>query len=47
VTGGLAVGELKAWDNLFPASGSDFRAGWTIGGGLEVGIAQNWMAKLE
>jgi opacity protein-like surface antigen len=47
VTGGPAVGELKAWDNLFPASGSDFRVGWTVGGGLEVGITQNWVAKVE
>jgi outer membrane immunogenic protein len=43
----LAVGELKAWDSLFPASGSDFRAGWTVGRGLEVGITQNWAAKVE
>jgi outer membrane immunogenic protein len=47
VTGGLAVGELKAWDSLFPASGSDFRAGWTLGGGLKAGITQNWVAKVE
>jgi opacity protein-like surface antigen len=47
VTGGLAVGELRAWDNLFPASGSEFRAGWTLGGGLKVGITQNWVAKVE
>jgi opacity protein-like surface antigen len=46
VTGGLAVGELRAWDNLFPASGSEFRAGWTLGGGLKVGT-QNWVAKVE
>jgi outer membrane immunogenic protein len=47
VTGGLAVGELNAWDSLFPASGSDFRAGWTVGGGVEVGITRNWTAKVE
>jgi outer membrane immunogenic protein len=47
VTGGLAVGELQAWDALFPASGSDFRAGWTVGGGVEVGITRNWTAKIE
>jgi outer membrane immunogenic protein len=47
VTGGLAVGELNAWDSLFPASGSDFRAGWTVGGGVEVGITRNWTAKIE
>ncbi len=47
VTGGLAVGELNAWDSLLPASGSDFRAGWTVGGGVEVGITQNWRFKVE
>jgi opacity protein-like surface antigen len=47
VTGGLAVGEVKAWDDFTPASGSDFRAGWTVGGGVEVGITQNWRAKIE
>ncbi len=47
VTGGLAVGELKAWDDLLPASGSDFRAGWTVGAGVEVGFERNWTWKLE
>jgi outer membrane immunogenic protein len=47
VTGGLAVGELKAWDALFPSSGSDFRAGWTVGAGLEVGFERNWTWKVE
>ena len=47
VTGGLAVGELQAWDAFTPASGSNFRAGWTVGGGVEVGITQNWTAKVE
>lgn len=47
VTGGLAVGELKAWDALFPSSGSDFRAGWTVGAGVEVGFERNWTFKLE
>jgi outer membrane immunogenic protein len=47
VTGGLAVGELKAWDNLFPSSGSDFRTGWTVGAGVEVGFERNWTFKVE
>ena len=47
VTGGLAVGELNAWDSLLSQSGSDFRAGWTVGGGVEVGITRNWTAKIE
>ena len=47
VTGGLAVGELHAWDNLTPASGSAFRAGWTVGGGIEAAFARDWTVKLE
>jgi outer membrane immunogenic protein len=47
VTGGLAVGEVQAWDARRPASGSDFRTGWTVGGGVEVGITPNWTFKVE
>jgi outer membrane immunogenic protein len=47
VTGGLAVGELKAWDAFYPSSGSDFRAGWTVGGGVETAITRNWTFKVE
>jgi len=47
ITGGLAVGEVQAWDALTPASGSAFRAGWTIGAGIETAFAQNWTLKLE
>ena len=35
VTGGLAVGEVQAFDSLTPASGSAFRTGWTGGAGIE------------
>lgn len=47
VTGGLAGGELNAWDSFWPASGKDFRWGWTVGGGLEAALAPNWTVKLE
>jgi outer membrane immunogenic protein len=47
VTGGLAVGELQAWDALTPASGSAFRAGWTLGAGVETVLARNWTLKVE
>jgi opacity protein-like surface antigen len=47
VTGGVAVGELKASDSLLPASGGDVRVGWTVGAGLEVGLTQNWTARIE
>jgi outer membrane immunogenic protein len=46
VTGGLAVGDINA--NV-PGLGSmtTTNAGWTVGGGLEVGLAKNWTAKAE
>src|SRR5262249_10977143 len=47
VTGGLAVGEVHAWDSLFPSSGRDFRTGWTVGGGVETAITHNWTFKVE
>ena len=47
LTGGLAVGQIKASDALLPASGRDFRTGWTVGGGLEVVLAPSWTAKAE
>ncbi len=47
VTGGLAVGDVHAWDSLTPASGSKFRAGWTAGAGVEKAFAQHWTVKLE
>jgi outer membrane immunogenic protein len=46
-TGGLAYGELKGSDSLFNASGSEFRAGWTIGAGVEKAFAQHWTVKGE
>jgi outer membrane immunogenic protein len=46
-TGGLAVGEVHAWDALTPASGNQFKAGWTVGAGVETAFAPNWTAKLE
>ncbi|MGA9089846.1 MAG: outer membrane beta-barrel protein [Bradyrhizobium sp.] len=47
LTGGLAVGELHAWDNFTPASGDDFRAGWTLGAGVETALTPNWTFKIE
>ena len=45
VTGGLAYGDV----NAVQANGSqrDTRAGWTAGGGLEVGLTKSWTAKAE
>jgi opacity protein-like surface antigen len=47
VTGGLAAGDLEAWNALFASSGSDFRAGWTVGAGVEAGITPNWAFRVE
>ncbi len=56
-TGGLAVGGVKASNSLSTTSlgatftwtgdSSETRAGWTVGGGIEARIAQNWTAKVE
>ena len=46
-TGGLAYGELKGSDLLFNTSGSKFRAGWTVGAGIETALAQHWTLKGE
>jgi outer membrane immunogenic protein len=46
-TGGLAYGDLKGSDSLFNASGSELRAGWTVGAGVETAVWQNWSAKAE
>jgi outer membrane immunogenic protein len=47
VTGGLATGEVYAWDSFTPASGSQFRAGWTAGVGVETALSRRWSVKLE
>lgn len=52
VTGGLAFGDLHAGeghdgdDDAFGA-GSDYRAGWTVGAGVETAITPQLSAKLE
>jgi outer membrane immunogenic protein len=46
VTGGLAVGDIKATTPGFPGIDTG-RAGWTVGGGVEFAIAGPWTAKLE
>ncbi len=46
ITGGVAFGDIKAATPGF-AGGSDDRAGWTLGAGLEFAVAQNWSLKAE
>ncbi len=45
LTGGLAYGGLQA--QLGTVSESQTHLGWTIGGGVEVGLTPNWSAKAE
>jgi outer membrane immunogenic protein len=44
-TGGLAFGGLRA--ESLGLSESHTNAGWTVGAGAEMGLAQNWTAKIE
>jgi outer membrane immunogenic protein len=44
-TGGLAFGELQA--DTFGLTETHTNVGWTLGVGAEVGLAQNWSAKIE
>lgn len=45
VTGGLAYGDIKAVQPT--GTQRDTKAGWTAGGGLEVGLTKSWTAKAE
>lgn len=44
-TGGLAFGNVRA--EVLNLSESQWAAGWTLGVGAEMGITQNWTAKVE
>ena len=46
-SGGLAIGDVHAWDSLLGASGSQTIAGWTVGGGFEAMIMPHWSVKVE
>jgi outer membrane immunogenic protein len=44
-TGGLAYASIES--DLDDGTKTNWRAGWTAGGGVEYGFAPNWSAKLE
>jgi outer membrane immunogenic protein len=46
ITGGLAVGDIRAASPGFPGATST-NAGWTVGGGIEFALTGNWTAKAE
>jgi outer membrane immunogenic protein len=46
VTGGLAVGDIRASTPGF-AGATQTNAGWTVGGGVEFALTNNWSAKAE
>lgn len=46
-SGGLAIGQVKAWDDLFGTKGSRTLTGWTVGGGVEAMLAQHWSVAIE
>lgn len=48
VTGGAAFANLEAGNPVAGGgSGKETRVGWTVGGGVEAALAQNWTAKIE
>ncbi|QFR32891.1 outer membrane protein [Ancylobacter sp. TS-1] len=47
VTGGLAWGHHEVSDNLLGLSSDKTLVGWTVGGGLEYALTNNWTVKAE
>jgi outer membrane immunogenic protein len=47
VTGGLAIGNIKATDTWFGPSKDETKVGWTVGTGVEFAFAPQWTAKVE
>lgn len=47
-TGGATFGDVHAYDtSAAGASGTEWRVGWTMGGGIEQKFTTRWSAKLE
>ena len=47
ITGGLAFGNVHAWDALTPAAGTVTRTGWTLGAGIAWMVVPNVSVKFE
>ena len=47
IAGGLAVDDIRAYDNLFGTSGTHWEAGWTAGAGIDYKITQQISVRLE
>ena len=45
--GGLAYGDIRATRNVSATTSDNWRAGWTIGGGVETMLFPRWSLKLE
>jgi outer membrane immunogenic protein len=46
LTGGVAFGDVKFTSNGITAV-SDTRVGWTVGGGVEYAVTDNWLVRAE
>jgi outer membrane immunogenic protein len=47
VTGGLAYGKIRATRDIGATTSEDWRAGWTVGGGIETMLMPQWSVKVE
>lgn len=45
--GGFAYGRVHGFDDFTPSSGTKWYTGWTVGGGIEWALPDNWSAKIE
>jgi outer membrane immunogenic protein len=47
ITGGLAYADIKVGQSGVVTTNDQWRAGWTVGAGIEAMFAPNWSAKVE